>query len=323
MSNSKFKNFCLWLISRFQFNEEKRFYSLLKRGYYDDMSDEECIKRQFYYAFGYPLDLKNPKTFNEKLQWLKLYNRKPEYTMMADKIAVKDYVAKIIGKEHIIPTLGVWEHFDDIDFEKLPNQFVLKCNHDCGSVVIVKDKNNFDKVAAKKKLEKALSKNFYLKHREWVYKDIKPRIFAEEFVEDSNQKLVDYKVHCFNGEPKFLIVFGDRFGKNGMTDDFFDVNWQHLSVARPGHLFAKEDISKPANLDLMLVLARKLSAGIKFLRVDFYSVDGRVLFGEMTFYPAAGFEKFVPEEWDEIFGNWIKLPSKKFVGGENAYTEKF
>lgn len=275
------------------------------------VDDEPFLKFAYRLKMGKTLDLEHPKTFNEKIQWLKLHDRKPEYTTMVDKYLVKKYVADIIGEEFIIPTLGKWDKFDDIDFDKLPNQFVLKCNHDSGSVVVVKDKSKFDdkaRAAARKKLDGSLKRNYFWIERGWAYKNIVPCIIAEKYMEDDGRTgLTDYKIHCFNGEPKFVIVFRDRFGKNGMTDDFFDVNWQHLPVARPGHPFSKENISKPENFDLMIEFAKKLSDGTKFLRVDFYNISGKIYFGELTFYPAGGMSRFEPEEWDEKIGEWIRL----------------
>lgn len=298
----------LWVRFRKTLKHPKyAFLRLVTGNHFEWMSDEDFLKMLFQVHMDRKLDLDNPKTFNEKLQWLKIHDRKPEYITMVDKYAAKKYVADIIGEEYIIPTLGKWDKFDDIDFNALPNQFVLKCNHDSGGLVIVKDKSKLDKVAAKKKLEQHLLRNAYWVYREWPYKDVKPCIIAEKYIENGENGLIDYKIHCFNGEPKFVIVFRDRFGKDGMTDDFFDINWQHLPVSRPGHPFSKESIPKPENFNLMLDLARKLSNGIKFLRVDFYNIKGKIYFGELTFSPAAGMSPFEPEEWDRTFGDWIRI----------------
>ena len=194
---------------------KKRTIILAQHGFFKNMSDEDFLKMQFKNVFGYPLDLENPKTYSEKLQWLKLYDRKPEYTMMVDKYEVKKYVASKIGEEHIIKTLGVWDHFDDIDFSKLPNQFVLKCTHDSGGLVICTDKSKLDMVAAKKKIEKSLKNDYYMQNREWPYKNVKRRIIAEEYmVDESGYELKDYKIFAFDGEAKAMFIASDRTNPN-------------------------------------------------------------------------------------------------------------
>ena len=255
------------------------------------------------------LNLDNPKTFNEKLQWLKLYDRKKVYTTMVDKYEVKKYVADLIGEEYIIPVLGVYNKFDEIDFEKLPNQFVIKCTHDSGGIIIVKDKSKLNIKDARKKINKFLKRNFYKEHREWPYKNVMPRIMIEEYIEESNQReLVDYKIHIFNGKPKITLVCKDRFSERGMTEDFFDNDWHHLDLKRPNHDNSKIEPTVPKNLSKMFNLAEKLSKNTFFVRIDFYNLNGRIFFGEITFFPAAGFNKFVPEEWDYKLGSYLKLP---------------
>ncbi len=273
-------------------------------------SDKRFIKMKFYIEMGQKLDLDNPKTFNEKLQWLKLYNRKPEYTTMVDKFAVKEYVANIIGEERIIPTLGIWNSFDEIDFNSLPNQFVLKTTHGGGGggVVICKDKNTFDKQKAKKVLQKSLNSDIYWNYREWPYKDVPKRIIAEQFMSNNDKDLEDYKIHCFNGEPKFILVCGNRYGKGAMIDDFYTPEWELMDVRRPGHPRSEKASKTPEQLGQMLELSRILSKDIPFLRTDFYIIQSRIYFGELTFFPASGMSKFEPQEWDKKFGNWLKLP---------------
>ena len=258
---------------------------------------------------GCNLDLENPKTFNEKLQWLKIHDRKPIYTTMVDKYEVKRYVADLIGEEYIIPTLSVWEHFDDIDFDKLPEQFVLKCTHDSGGLVICRDKNKFDKKAAKKKIEKCLKRNYYYQGREWPYKNVKPRILAEKYMEDNTtQELRDYKFFCFNGEVKALYIASERQKSNIETKfDFFDTDFNHLDI-KNGHPNALVTPRKPVNFNKMKELSSKLSIGIPHLRVDFYEVDNKIYFGELTFSHMSGLMPFEPEEWDRVFGDWILLP---------------
>ena len=270
--------------------------------------DIAYIKLIYYKHFGCLPNLKNPKTFNEKLQWLKLYNRKPEYTMMVDKYAVKQYVSEKLGSEYIIPTLGVWYKVDDIDIGQLPEKFVLKWNHDSGSVIICKDKNRFDVEQAKNKLRKFEKHNGYNYGREWPYKNVKPCIIAEKYMEDDETgDLADYKVHNFNGIPKVILVCRDRFKDAGLTEDFYSDKWEHLDVKRPNHPNG-EDIPKPAELEEMLELSRKLSKDIPFVRTDFYTINHKVYFGEITFFPASGFERFIPESFDKEMGDWINIP---------------
>lgn len=274
------------------------------------LPDKVHIEARYALRMGKKLDLENPQTFNEKLQWLKLYDRKPEYTTMVDKYAAKKYVAERIGEEYIIPTLGVWESFDKIDFDSLPDQFVLKTNHGCGGLVICRDKSKLDKAAAKKKLTRSLKRNYFLLHREWPYKNVKRRIIAEQFIEDDTScDLPDYKLLCFNGKVKCSFVCSDRFSDKGLHVTFFDREWNKMPFER-SYPALEEGFPKPLNYEKMVSLAEKLSVDIPFVRVDFYEVKGKVYFGELTFYPGAGLEAFQPKEWDEKLGNWINLPEK-------------
>lgn len=274
------------------------------------LPDSLYISLQYYHHFYSFPNFKNPQKFNEKIQWLKLHDRKPQYTMMVDKYAVKEYVASVIGKQYIIPTLGIWDCAEDIDFNVLPEKFVLKCTHDSGSVVICRDKSCFDIEAAIQKLNKGLMRNGFWYGREWPYKNVKPRIIAERYLTDNPK---DYKYFCFNGIPRIVLVCSERFSDGGLKEDFFDENWNHLDLCRPNHGNSKEKIEKPENHELMMSLAAELSKDIPFVRIDFYEVEGIVYFGEITFYPASGFEGFKPEEWDCKLGEWIELP-KKHVG---------
>lgn len=273
------------------------------------LPDYIFLKLIFRLKMGYKLDLDNPQTFSEKLQWLKLYNRKPEYTTMVDKAAVKEYVAKIIGEEYIIPTLGVWDRFEDIDFESLPNQFVLKTTHGGGNtgVVICKDKSSFDKESAKAKLNKSLKNCIYRRYKEWPYKNVKHRIIAEEYITDSTGELNDYKFFCFNGEPKVMLVSSERL--TSVKFDYFDINFNHLPFEQGGPN-SKKQHARPHNMDKMVDISTKLSSNIPHVRVDLYDVDGKVYFGELTFFDSSGYAKFEPEEWNYEFGKWLKLPAK-------------
>lgn len=279
--------------------------------------DRQYLKWMFRLRMGYKLNLDNPQTFSEKLQWLKLYNRKPEYTKMVDKYEAKKYVASIIGEEYIIPTLGVWDKFEDIDFDALPNQFVLKTTHGGGNtgVVICKDKSSFDKAKAKQKLEKSLKSDIYRSLKEWPYKNVKKRIIAETYLseeitpENPTGDLVDYKFYSFNGETKAIVIATERHTKTGVCFDYFDKDFNHLPFQQGGPN-SKKCINKPMCYEEMWNIACKLSEGLPHIRVDLYCIKEHIYFGELTFFDASGFAKFTPEEWDYKFGEWIKLPNK-------------
>ncbi|OUN60896.1 ATP-grasp fold amidoligase family protein [Faecalitalea cylindroides] len=275
------------------------------------INDKTYLKIRYYAFIGKKLNIENPKTYNEKLQWLKLYDRKPIYTIMVDKFAVKQFVSNVIGEKYIIPTLGVWNSFEEIDFQSLPNQFVLKCTHDSGGLVICKNKNELDMQYAKKKIEKSLKRDYYSVHREWPYKNVKPRIIAEMYMEDSKtSELRDYKFFCFDGKVRAMFVATDRQKEGSEVKfDFFDRDFKHLEF-KQGHPNAYILPEKPECFDEMIFLAEKLSTGIPHVRVDFYEVNGRVYFGELTFSHFAGLVPFEPEEWDYTFGEWIRLPKK-------------
>jgi len=271
------------------------------------LNDKLYLKLLFEYKLNTKLNLTEPKTFNEKLQWLKLNDRKENYITMVDKYEAKNYVAKIIGKDHIIPTLGIYNSFNEIDFSTLPNQFVIKCTHDSGGLFIVKDKSKLNINEAKNVINKCLEKNYYYEGREWPYKNVKPRIIIEKYMSNNNEELIDYKIHNFNGIPKIILVCKDRYTDTGLTEDFFDTNWNHLDIKRPGHDNSENDIPRPDKLDEMLKLSEKLAKNIPFTRIDFYVIDSKVYFGEITFYPASGFSSFVPTEWDDKLGSWLLL----------------
>lgn len=263
----------------------------------------------FRCKMGYKLNLKNPRTFNEKIQWLKLYNRNPLYTKLVDKAAVKEHVAKIIGKDYIIPTLGIWNNANEIDFDSLPNKFVLKTtNGGGGDVLICKDKSKLNKEKTINKLNKGLKKNIYKNCREWAYKDVKPRIIAEKYMEDECGELRDYKFFCFDGCVKCLQVDYDRFIEHHRN--IYDTKWNLLPfiIKYPSKKGAV--IPKPQNFEKMLGIAESLSKNIPHVRVDLYNINGDIYFGEMTFYHGSGYEYFEPNEWNFQFGNWLKLPSR-------------
>lgn len=274
------------------------------------MPDKAFLKLRYRVIFHKKLSFKNPETFSEKLQWMKLYDRNPEYIKLVDKYEVRNYVSEKIGEEYLIPLLGVYNSPEEIDYDTLPDQFVLKCNHDSGSVVICRDKSTFDKTAANKKLSYHLGRNLFYWGREWPYKLVKPCIVAEEFLSELSGDVPDYKIFCFDGKPKVILLCADRF-TTGLKENFYDTEWNLLPVKRP--LFPNTDytVEKPGTLDEMLRLAEILAENKPFSRIDFYDVNGKIYFGEITFFPASGFEEFEPEEWDYKLGEWMNFPEKK------------
>lgn len=276
------------------------------------LPDKWYLFFRFKNRVGYWPHLNHPRTFNEKLQWLKLNDRHAEYTQMVDKIDAKKYVASIIGDKYIIPTLGVWNSVDEIEWDKLPNQFVIKVSSDSGGIVVCKDKQTLDIEKAKEKLTNGWGKNYYVHNKEYPYRDLTPRIIAEEYKEDeSGYELRDYKIFCFNGEPKILFVASDRQKAGEDTKfDFFDLNWNHLPFTN-GHPNSKEHIAKPKNFEEMLEIAKKLSVDIPQVRIDLYNCNGQIYFGEITFFHWSGMTAFDPVEWDFKLGKMIKLPCEK------------
>lgn len=291
----------------------KKIIIRIVRRFHFLFTDEAFLKILYYLYMGKRLNLSDPKTMNEKMQWLKLYDRKPEYTQMVDKLLAKELYGQVLGKEYIVPTLGVWEKFDDIDFEKLPDKFVLKTNHSGGNtgVVICHDKSTFNKNDAKKKLEKSLKTDVYKSYGEWPYKGIKKRIFAEELIGKEGEELLDYKFYCFDGYVDSVLVCMDRqIGDPKFY--FFDKNWELKRYNKRGKMAPKDfTIPKPANIDKMFEIAAKISKGIPHLRVDLYNVDGKIYFGESTFFTASGFDANRLPEADLYFGGLITLPSQK------------
>lgn len=286
------------------------FLKAQQKGWLNFLPDETYLRIQYRCKFGKRLDLENPQTFNEKLQWLKLHDRKPEYHIMVDKYLVKQYVAERIGEQYIIPTYGVWEKVDDIDYRTLPNQFVLKTTGGSGNlnVVVCKDKNFFDWGRAKSLLSKSIKEDTYWYSREWPYKGNKNRIMAEEYLEDSKTKeLRDYKFFCFDGVCHALFVASERSKQQKPYFDFFDSNYQHLDL-KQRYQNAPIPPEKPVNFELMKELASKLSRGIPQVRIDLYECNGKVFFGEITFFSFGIGEFFEPDKWDKIFGDWIRLP---------------
>lgn len=271
------------------------------------LPDSIYLRILFRHNMKKKLNLRNPTTYTEKLQWLKLHDRDPKYIQLVDKLESKEYVANIVGEEHVPKLYGVWDDPNDIDESLLPEQFVLKCTHDCGGLAICKDKTTFDLATAKDKLSEALGSNYYYYGREWPYKGVKPRVIAEEYLEDeSGYELKDYKFFCFDGEVRALFVASGR-QQGDVRFDFFDRDFNHLDIIN-GHPMADRQIKKPTNYDQMIAIAEALSKGLCHVRVDLYNVNGRIYFGELTFYHFSGVVPFEPDEWDEVFGSWLTLP---------------
>ena len=303
---------------------EKAFVSLTGHNHLKWLPDRLCVAILYRIHTHRRLRLNPPETFNEKLQWLKLHGHDPCYTRLSDKYEGKRIAASILGEAHVIPTLGVWDSFDEIPFGDLPDQFVLKCTHDCGSLVVCKDKASLDRAAAKRRLTQCLKRNYYWAGREWPYRDIPPRIIAEPYLTDEHVRdnpaldpaadgLLDYKFYCFGGEPKFLYVAFANM-KNGVKRDqlsFFDLNWQPAPFCRLDHEPLPFPLEKPENLNDMIDMARRLAQGLSFVRVDLYNLNAQVYFSEMTFLPGSGFGLFHPDDWERRLGDWINLPDQR------------
>lgn len=288
--------------------------AISKFGLYNSMDDKTYIEKMFKSIMGHPLNLENPKTFNEKLQWLKLYNRNPEYTIMVDKYKVRDYISEKIGEEYLIPLLGVWDSPDDINFDLLPNQFVLKCNHNSGRVYICKNKESFEISKVKKQLKKDLKIDYYLPGREWPYKNVPKKIICEKYMQqETGEDLIDYKFYCFDGQVKLVGIYSGRNSKAGTVVDYFEkkFNWVDINW---GYDHAEIRPKKPEKFTEMVRLAEILSKDIPHLRVDFYYTNNKIYFGELTFFDGSGFDKIEPIEWDYKLGSWIKLPDKSIKG---------
>lgn len=270
--------------------------------------DQLFIKLHFAMSMGYSLDLRTPKTFCEKIQWLKFNDIHDEYSIMVDKAEVKNYVASIIGEEYIIPTFAVWNSVDEIDWNSLPNKFVIKPTNDSGGLVICKDKSKLDIEGAKNRLREFGKRDYSIISKEYPYKNVPHRFIAEEYKEDESGELRDYKFFCFNGRAEYCQIIQGR--STEMTIDFYDRDWQHMPFHEPKKFpFSAHENSRPKNYEKMLEIASKLASGIPFIRVDLYNIDGRIYFGELTFFPTSGFGGFDPIEWDRKLGDMLVLPT--------------
>ena len=296
-------------------SDRSTFMAAIIQNFFGWLPDKTYLQLLYRFKMSHKLDLNHPKTFTEKIQWLKLYNRRPEYTLMVDKFAVKKYVTDIIGEKYVIPTLGVWDKLEDIDWDALPNEFVLKTTHGGGSggVVICKDKKTFDRNKAILTLRASMRSDIYRSLREWPYKDVKKRVLAEKYmvpkdmVNNPIYELSDYKFFCFNGEPKYCQVIRNRHSKESI--DFYDMNWRHQEFVglNPAASNGINPVPQPLLLDDMICICHKLSKNMKFVRIDMYVIDNRIYFGEITFYPASGMGLFNPDKWNEELGNLIRL----------------
>ena len=298
----------LQLIKRFATNPQIRFGYITKFGCYDRLPDDVFLKKQYRVLCGKEPDLFHPKSFNEKIQYLKLHDRNPAYTNMVDKYAVKEYVEQKTDRVKVFPALGVWDEFDEIPFERLPEQFVLKCTHDSGSIIICREKSRLDKKKAKKRLQRALKRNYYYSGREWTYKNVKPRIMAEAYYSDeSGTELKDYKVFVFQGKPRLIELDYNRFGEGGHHRNLYTPDWELMDVEIQYPSDKRRKFEKPSFLEEMLETAAELSDGIPFVRVDFYAIGDDLYFGEFTFYPDGGTGEFRPASFGIQMGEWIEI----------------
>lgn len=290
---------------------------ITEKGYLDWLSDAAYVKLKYYGMTGKRLNLKTPKGFNEKIQYLKLYNHNPLYIQLADKYNVRKYVAERIGEEYLVKLYQKWDRTEDMDFSKLPDQFVLKCNHDSGSIRIIKNKSEASITELKEYYNQRFQRSAFLYGREWPYKSISPCVIAEEYLIDETGELRDYKFFCFNGSVKFFKVDFHRFQNH--RANYYDINMNFLPIRE---MLVPNDpnthIDFPNEIDNMMALACKLSQGMPFVRIDFYDVRGQIYFGEMTFYPGSGFDPFIPDEWEKKIGDMLILPDDIKICEDNT-----
>ena len=285
---------------------------LLAKGVFNKLNDKSYLQLLYWSRLAKKLDLKNPKSFNEKLQWLKLNYRKDEFVKMVDKYEVREYVRKKIGDEYLVPLIGVYETFDDIKFDKLPEQFVIKCTHDSGGYVICDDKSKLDILRTRKKINELLKINYYYSGREWPYKNVKPRIIIEKYLsDDSDKELKDYRFFCFNGEPKFITVDFSITDKSKTRRNLYDLQWNLMDEEITYPRETSKAVARPEKLETLIQLSEKLAAGLPHVRIDFYSISGKIYFGEITFYHQTGMGIILPEEFNVKMGGWIALDNIK------------
>ena len=289
------------------FDENYRFLILSNLGFYNHIPDEIYLKKEFKASLNFELNLDNPTTYNEKIQWLKLNDRKPIYTTMVDKYKVREYIKQKIGENYLIPLLGVWDDVNDIEFNNLPEKFVLKCNHNSGlGMFVCTDKSKMQINKVKRDLKKGLKENYYYKHREWPYKNVDPKIICEEFIGENDRTPDDYKFLVINGEIYTILVCKDR-DREKVKFYYFDADWNRMYCQRkePAEEYV---IEKPDNYDEMVSIVKKLSEGFSTIRVDLYNVSGKIYFSELTFYDSSGFDTDITYNEDCKRGLLLKLP---------------
>jgi len=295
-----------WL-DQYVYEHRSRFIHVMNYKICQILPDPLFLRINFRIRFGMKLNLNNPESFNEKMQWMKLYDRKPEYSRLADKFEVKDYIAKTIGDKYIVPLYGVYNSYEEIDFSLLPERFVLKPTHTSGDVFLCADKNKIDYARLKEEVNKWLKRKYYWVNREWHYKNIRPRIICEKYIANpSDGDLKDFKFMCFEGEVKCCVVCANRKSPGGLTMDYYDMDWQHLPMM---YAWPNNDglIAKPKHFAEMVEIARMLSRDMPFIRVDLYDTEDQPYFGELTLYPGSGYGLFKPDTYDYLFGSWIHL----------------
>lgn len=281
------------------------------KGWLNWVPDSLYLKVLYRVIMGRKLNLRNPREYNEKLQWLKLNDRKPEYSTMVDKYEVRGYIEDLLGDKYLIPCLGIYDSVDDIDINALPNRFVLKCTHDSGSVEICKDKSSFDIEGARHRLSQAMKRNYYATYREWPYKYVKPRIIAEGYLEGDGGDLKDYKVMCFNGEAKIVEVHENRFVEGKVhTQTFYDREWNIVPLTQVETVTVDRPSERPRQLDEILRLSELIAKDMYHARIDWYIEGDKIYFGEITFFDGSGFESFSTPEMERMLGDMIKLPEK-------------
>ena len=302
----KYKKILITYLLKIINNPKLIIVALIANKYFYWLNDEKFLKVLYYLRTNKRLNLDNPTSFNEKIQWLKINDRQKLYITLADKFKVREYISDKVGEKYLIPLIDNYYNVNEIDFNKLPSSFVLKTTHDSGGVIICNNKTKFNRYKAKKKLSKLLNNNFFYKGREWPYKNIKPRIICEELLKDeSDLQLKDYKIFCFNGEPKYIQVDIDRFTNH--RRNIYNLDWDYIDFEICYPTDPQYKIPRPECLDEMLLLSKKLSESLKHLRVDLYISSNKIYVGELTLYHGSGFEKFNPEEYGNIFGNLLKI----------------
>lgn len=305
------------LLRRFFLNLKNPEYTInyiKSNGKFDNLTDRRYLELLFKKNTGYALNLEQPRTFNEKLQWLKLYNRNPLYSNLVDKYEVRKYVTEKIGSQYLNTIYGVYKNFEEINFKELPDQFVLKPTHTSGDYFICKNKNMINYKKLKSDVDRWMERNYFQLHREWPYKNAEPRIISEKLlIQENSEELRDYRLFCFNGEPKFIAVDFSITDKNKTRRNLYDLNWDLMdaTISYPREL--EIEVEQPEKLDELIEISRKLAKGIPHARIDFYIIKNQIIFGEITFFHQAGMGTIKPHSFDLQMGEWININSKKSI----------